>query len=118
MAIDPERALERAEELLRRHVKSKAARDAEKRAKGRARAEALRGAVARVGRAAVVGGTGLGATVAYGAAVAPVGAMGLTAAVTGTAIAAPMIPKRIAPTVTARRIVTGCSSTVRPTTSG
>lgn len=84
MALDPDRALERAEAFLRRHVKSKATREAERRARQRRRQEAL----TRLGRAAAVtGASGIG-VLGYGLAVAPVGVTGLIATGAATIAAA------------------------------
>lgn len=82
--MDVERALERAEEYLRRHMKSKAAREAEMRRRKRQLQEAAR----RVGRAVAVTGAGGAGIVGYGLAVAPVGITGLIAAGAATAVAA------------------------------
>lgn len=84
MALDPDRALERAEDFLRRHMKSKATREAERRQRQRAMGEFGR----RVGRAAAVtGASGVG-LIGYGLAVAPVGFTGLMAAGAATIVAA------------------------------
>lgn len=84
MALDPDRALERAEAFLRRHVKSKATREAERRARQRRRQEAM----TRLGRAAAVTGASSAGVLGYGLAVAPVGATGLMAAGAATIAAA------------------------------
>lgn len=82
--MDVERALERAEDYLRRHMKSKAAREAEIRHRKRQ----LREAVRRLGRAAAVTSAGGAGIVGYGLAVAPVGVTGLIAAGAATVAAA------------------------------
>lgn len=84
MALDPDRALERAEAFLRRHVKSKATREAERRARQRRRQEAM----VRLGRAVAVTGASTAGILGYGLAVAPVGATGLMAAGAATVAAA------------------------------
>ena len=84
MVLDPDRALERAEDFLRRHMKSKATREAERRSRQRAMGEFGR----RIGRAvAVTGASGVG-MIGYGLAVAPVGFTGLMAAGAATVVAA------------------------------
>ncbi len=76
-----------AEDFLRRHVKSKAVREAEKRRQQRRTREFVN----RVKRGAAVAGTSGAAVAGYGLAVAPVGTAGLVAAgaaaVTATAAA-------------------------------
>jgi hypothetical protein len=84
LVLDPDRALERAEDFLRRHMKSKATREAERRARQRAIGEFGR----RVGRAAAVTGASGAGVLGYGLAVAPVGATGLIAAGAATLVAA------------------------------
>lgn len=84
MVFDINQALQQAEEFLRRNIKSKAVREAEKRRRERQAREAMR----RFGRsAAVMGASGAG-IVGYGVAVAPIGFTGLVAACTATVIAA------------------------------
>ncbi len=82
--MDTERALERAEEFLRRHMKSKAAREAERRQRRRQWQELTR----RLGRAVAVTGASGAGIVGYGLAVAPVGATGLIAVGAATVAAA------------------------------
>lgn len=100
-------AISRAEGFLRRHVKSKAVRDAEERQKKR-KAEAARArwrqrleaARIRITRAGLVAGTSGGALVGYGAMVAPVGTTALVAAAGASAVAAGaalLWPTRIGP---------------------
>ncbi len=84
MVLDPDRALERAEDFLRRHMKSRATREAEKRARQRAMADFGR----RFGRASMVTGASAAGVLGYGLAVAPVGATGLIAATAATIVAA------------------------------
>ena len=84
MALDPDRALERAEDFLRRHMKSRATREAERRARKRQAQELAR----RFGRAAMVTGASGAGVLGYGLAVAPVGATGLMAAGAATIAAA------------------------------
>jgi len=84
LPLDPDRALERAEEFLRRHMKSKATREAERRARERRAREFGR----RLGRAAAVTGASTVGVLGYGLAVAPVGATGLIAAGAATVAAA------------------------------
>ena len=84
MALDPDRALERAEDFLRRHMKSRATREAERRARKRQAQELAR----RFGRAAMVTGASGAGVLGYGLAVAPVGASGLIAAGAATIAAA------------------------------
>lgn len=84
MVLDPDRALERAEDFLRRHMKSKATREAERRARQRAMGDLGR----RVGRAAALTGASGAGVLGYGLAVAPVGATGLIAAGAATLVAA------------------------------
>jgi hypothetical protein len=69
-------SLERAEEFLRRHIKSKAVREAEKRRQERRNREALR----RLTRGATVAGLSGASAVGYGLAVAPLTTAGLVAA--------------------------------------
>jgi len=93
LIFDVHQALRQAEEYLRRNIKSKAVRAAEKRRLERKTQEAMR----RVGRSvALMGASGAG-VVGYGMAVAPIGVTGLVAAGTATFIAASaslMLPSR------------------------
>jgi hypothetical protein len=84
LPLDPDRALERAEDFLRRHMKSRATREAERRSRKRQAQDAMR----RLGRAAAVTGASGAGVLGYGLAVAPVGATGLIAAGAATLVAA------------------------------
>jgi hypothetical protein len=79
-----ERSLQQAEDFLRRHIKSKAVREAEKRRRERQARDAAR----RFGRASIVAGTSGAGIVGYTLAVAPVGTAGLAAAGVATLVAA------------------------------
>lgn len=81
--MDLDRAFRQAEDYLRRHLKSKAVREAEKRRLRRRTEEAMR----RIGRAAALTGASGAGVVGYGLAIAPVGAAGLIA-VGGATVAA------------------------------
>lgn len=100
MVFDINQALQQAEEFLRRNIKSKAVREAEKRRRERQAREVAR----RLKRsAAVMGASGVG-IVGYGIVIAPVGAAGLVAACTATFVAASAAlfwPSRRAPEATA-----------------
>ena len=78
--MDLDSAFRQAEEFLRRHIKSKAVREAEKRRAERQSREAAR----RVRRAAWVGGASGAAILAYAALVAPLAGPALAAAGGGT----------------------------------
>jgi hypothetical protein len=69
-------SLDAAEDFLRRHVKSKAVREAEKRRRERR----TRAVLGRIKRGAAVAGTSGVAVAGYGLAIAPVGTVGLVAA--------------------------------------
>ena len=79
-----ETSLQQAEEFLRRHIKSKAVREAEKRRVERK----TRDAALRFGRATMVAGTSGAGVVGYTLAVAPIGTAGLAAAGVATLLAA------------------------------
>ena len=76
MALDWDRALTRAEDFLRRHWKSKAVREAERRRRERRAREAAR----RIRRGAAAGLLSGAGVVGYSLAVAPAGSAGLIAA--------------------------------------
>lgn len=76
--------LKQAEDFLRRHIKSKAVREAEKRRRERKNRDAAR----RFGRATMVAGTSGAGLFTYTLAVAPIGTVGLAAAGAATLIAA------------------------------
>jgi hypothetical protein len=93
MPIEPTSLFQQAEDFLRRHLKSKAVRQAEKRRRQRRNEEAMR----RLRLAAILGGTGGAGILGYGAAVAPLGSTALIAAVAAIALtsgAALLWPKR------------------------
>jgi hypothetical protein len=84
MPIEPTTLFQHAEDFLRRHIKSKAVREAEKRRSRRRTANAMR----RLGRATLLGGSGGAGILLYGAVAAPLAGPVLIAAVGVTAVAA------------------------------
>jgi len=76
-------SLELAEDFLRRHIKSKAVREAEKRRQERRNRDALN----RLKRGAAVAGLSGAGMFGYGLAIAPLSTAGLVAAGTGAAVA-------------------------------
>lgn len=84
MVFDINQALQQAEDFLRRNIKSRAVREAEKRRRERQAREVAR----RLGRsAAVMGASGVG-IVGYGVAVAPLALPALVAACAATVVVA------------------------------
>jgi hypothetical protein len=84
VVFDINQALQQAEEFLRRNIKSKAVRAAEKRRRERQAREVAR----RLKRSAAVMGASGASIVGYGVAIAPVGGAGLVAACAATVVAA------------------------------
>jgi len=84
MPFDTERFLGQAEDFLRRHLKSKAVREAEKRRLQRKMDEAMR----RARRALLLGGTGGAGIAGYTLAVAPLGTTAMMTAGAATLAAA------------------------------
>ena len=83
MRFDLSRALGKAEDFLRRHLKPKAVQEAERRRQQRKAREVGR----RLKRGVAVAGTSGAGVLGYGLAVAPVGTAGLATAGVATVIA-------------------------------
>jgi hypothetical protein len=97
--------LQQAGDFLRRHIKSKAVREAEKRRRERKTRDAAR----RFGRATMVAGSSGAGLFAYSLAVAPIGTAGLAAAGAATLLAATAAiawpgPRRAAPQFSAAEL--------------
>lgn len=84
MPIEPTILFQQAEDFLRRHIKSKAVREAERRRSRRRTEDVIR----RLGRATLLGGSGGAGILVYGAVAAPLAGPGLIAAVGATAVVA------------------------------